>query len=122
MDQVVRDARMLRLALGDRLEDRRAFELVGVGLVGGRGRGVEGERVVDLRLVVVGIALRQRLHRLGISQKARAVVDLFVVGVHGRERVHVVALALGLGADGLALLDCRETQEGDWMPVEERAG
>ena len=34
MDQVVRHAWMLRLALGDRLEDRCAFELVGVGLVG----------------------------------------------------------------------------------------
>ena len=34
VDQVVRDARVLRLALEDRLEDRRALELVGVGLVG----------------------------------------------------------------------------------------
>ena len=59
MDQVVRDAGMLRLALEDRLQDRRALELVGVGLVGGRSRGVERQRVVDLRLVVVRIALRE---------------------------------------------------------------
>ena len=34
MDQVVRDAGMLRLALKDRLQDRRSLELVGIGLVG----------------------------------------------------------------------------------------
>ena len=79
----MRDAGMLRLALEDRLEDRRAFELVGVGLVGRRGGGVEGERVVDLRLVVVGIALCQCFHRLGVGLHARAMIDFFVVGVHG---------------------------------------
>ena len=34
MDQIVRDAGMLRLARKDRLEDRGAFELVRIGLVG----------------------------------------------------------------------------------------
>ena len=53
VDQIVRDAGMLRLAFADRLQDRRALELVGIGLVGRRSRGVERERVVDLRLVVV---------------------------------------------------------------------
>ena len=36
MDQVVRHARMQRLPQGDRLQDGRALELVGVGLVGRR--------------------------------------------------------------------------------------
>ena len=106
MNQVVRDAGMLRLALDDRLQDGRAFELVGVGLVGRRGRRVERERVVDLRLVVVRIALRQLFHGLGISLHARAVIDLVVVGVHGAERVDVVALALRFRADRLRLGDC----------------
>ena len=65
----MRHARMLRLALEDRLQDGRALELVGIGLVGRRSRSVERERVVDLRLVVVGIALRQLLHGLGIGQR-----------------------------------------------------
>ena len=103
VNEIVRDAGMLRLALGDRLEDCRALELVGVGLVGRRGRCVERERVMDLRLVVLRILLCQLLHRLGIGHDARAVIELLVVGVHDRERVDIVALALRLGADALAL-------------------
>ena len=40
VDEVMRHAGMLRLAYCDRLQDCRAFELVGVGLVGRRRRGV----------------------------------------------------------------------------------
>ena len=58
VDQIMRHAGMMRLALGDLFEDRRALELVGVGLVGRRRRGVERERIVDLRFVVVRITLR----------------------------------------------------------------
>ena len=54
MDQVVRDAGMLRLALEDRLEDRRALELHGISLIGRRGGDVELDRIEDLRFVVVG--------------------------------------------------------------------
>ena len=110
MDQIVRDAGMLRLALEDRLQDRRAFELVGVGLVGRRGRRVERERVVDLRLVVFRIALRQLLHGLGIGLHARAVVDLVVIGVHdararrcSRARAASWRRRLSLGDRGSAL-------------------
>ena len=81
MDQVVRDAGMPRLALEDRLQDGGALELIGIGLVVGRGRDVERDRVEDLRFVVVGIALRQRFHRLEIGLHARAVRDLVVVGI-----------------------------------------
>ena len=101
----MRDAGMLRLARKDRLQDRRAFELIGVGLVGRRCRRVERQRVVDLSLVVVRIALRQLLHGLGIGLNAGAVIDFVVVGVHDRKRVDVVALALRLGADALSLGD-----------------
>ena len=103
MDQVVCDAGMLRLAREDRLQDRRAFELIGVGLVGRGSRRVERQRVVDLRLVVIRIALRQLLHGLGIGLDARAVIDFVVIGVHDCKRIDVVALALGLGADALSL-------------------
>ena len=105
MDQIVRDAGMLRLACKDRLQDRRAFELIGIGLVGRRSRRVERQRVVDLRLVVIRIALRQLLHGLGIGQDAGAVIDFVVVGVHDCKRIDVVAFALRLGADALSLGD-----------------
>ena len=54
---------------------------------------------MDLRFVIVRIALCQLFHGLGVGLHARAVIDLVVVGIHGAERVEVVALALGLGAD-----------------------
>src|SRR5262245_57887607 len=99
VDQVVRDAWMLGLAREDRLQDRRALELVGVGLIGGRSRGIWCQRVVDLRLVVVWITLRQLFHGLGVGHDAGAVVDALIVGIHDPERRQVIALALGLGAD-----------------------
>jgi hypothetical protein len=106
----MRDARMQRLALKDRLEDCRPLELVRVGLIARQGADVERDRIGDLRFVVGGIFLRQSLHRLEIGLHAGAMIDLVVVGVEHHERVDVVALALGLGAERLALLDRRERE------------
>ena len=84
MDQIVRDAGMPRLALEDRLQDRRAFELIGIGLVVRRGGDVQRDGIENLRFVVIRIALRQRFHGLEIGLHARAMGDLVVVGVeHG---------------------------------------
>ena len=55
MDQIVRDTGMLRLALPDRLQDCRALELLRVGLVIGRRRRIERDRIENLRFVVVRI-------------------------------------------------------------------
>src|SRR5712664_5029018 len=121
VDQVMRHAGMLWLTYGDRLQDGRALELVGVGLVGWRSRGVQGERIIDLGLVVVGIALCQLFHGLGVSLHARTVIDLVVVGVHGAERVEVVALALGLGADAFSLGD-RGSALGEILGGRRRVG
>src|SRR5260370_3389189 len=89
---------MLVMALGYLLQDGRGLELAGIGLVVRRSGGVERERIMDLRFVVIRIARGQLFHGLGVGQQARAVIDLVVVGVHGAERREVVALALGLGA------------------------
>jgi hypothetical protein len=109
MDQIVRHAGMLRLALGDHFQDRCTLELAGIGLVGRRGRRIERERVVDLRFVIIGITLRQRFHGLDVGLHAGAVIDLVVVGIHGAERIEIVALALGLGADDFRLGQRRGT-------------
>ena len=101
----MRDARMLRQPLGDRLQDRGALALLGVGLVVEVGRGVERDGVGDLRLVVVRILRRDLLLRVTERADALGVAELVVIGVHQHQRVDVVALALGLGAHLLGLLD-----------------
>ena len=60
---------------------------------------------MNLRFVVVRIALRQLLHGLRIGHDAGAMVDLVEVGVHDTQRIQIVALALGPGAKALALGD-----------------
>src|SRR6266436_5579513 len=121
VNQVMRHAGMLRLAYRDRLQDDRALELAGVGFVDRRSRRVQGEGIIDLRFVIVGIALCQLFHGLGVSLHARTVIDLVVVGVHGAERVEVVALALGLGADAFSLGD-RGSALGEILGGRRRVG
>ncbi len=103
VDQVVRDAGVVgvfpveRREDGDRLAQRRHV-LVVEDLV-------QRQRVEHFRLDVVRVLLRQRLHRLLVVAGARVLVDLVVVLVELLDRREPVALALGLGADRLALLD-----------------
>ena len=112
--------------LPDRLEDRRAFDLLGIGLVGRRRRGVERDGVGDLRLVVVRIFCRELLHRAEERADALGMGQLVVVGIHQHQRVDVVTLALGLGADLLGLLDRGKTEwqvgrgDGGMRIVEQR--
>jgi hypothetical protein len=101
---------MLRQALGDRFEDRRTFELLGVGLVGGRSRRIQRDGVRDLRLVVVGVFCRQRFHGFHERDAALTMAELVVVDVHDGEGVDVVAFPLGLGAGRLGLLDGGEPE------------
>src|SRR5260370_303213 len=105
VNQVMRHAGMLWLAYCDWVQDRRALERAGVRFVGRRSRGVQRKRIIDLRFVIVGITLSQLFHGLGVSMHARTMIDLVVIGVHGAERIEVVALALSLGADALSLGD-----------------
>jgi hypothetical protein len=60
---------------------------------------------MDLSLVIIRIALRQLLHRLGIGLDAGAVIDLFVLGVHDGKRIDIVTLALAFGPDALSLVN-----------------
>ncbi len=53
MDQIVHDARMVRLAHDLRLQDLGRRELLGVGLVGRQRGHVEREGIVDRGLAVV---------------------------------------------------------------------
>ena len=84
VDQVMGDARMLRLALHDRPEDRRAFQLIGVSLVRRRGRNIERDRIENLRLVVGGITAGKSFHRFQVGLNPRLMRDLVVIDVHHR--------------------------------------
>src|SRR6266705_828243 len=96
-------AGMVRVLLVDRLEDLDGSQQRLHGLV--VERLVQREGVEDLRLGVVRVLGGEPLHRLRVILRARVLVDLVVVLVELLERRQPVALALGLGPDGLTLLD-----------------
>jgi hypothetical protein len=75
------------------------------GLVALRLRSGQVQRGEDLRLVVLGILLRQGVEGLRARELAGPLAAIGEVGVVGGDRLDVVALALGLGADAAALLD-----------------
>ena len=108
VNEIVRDAGMLRLALEDVFQDRGRLELIGVGLVGGRSRNVERKGIIDLRLVVLRIALRHRLHRLEIGLHPGAVVELVVIGIERAKRGDKFVFARRLCPDRLGFLNGRE--------------
>jgi hypothetical protein len=105
MDQVVRHAGMPRLALEDRLQNGRAFKLICVGLVIGRGGNVERDGVKDLCFVIIGVLLRQCFHGFQVSLDPRAVDDLVVIGVENGKGIDVITFALRLGTNRLSLLN-----------------
>ena len=95
---------MLRLSLEDRLQQFCALQLVGIGLVAGRSRDIEGDGIGDLGLVVLGIALSQRRHSLEVGLHARAVIDLVMVGVEHQQGIDVITFALRASSKCLGLL------------------
>ena len=67
VNKIMSDTRVPRLPLVDRLQDGRSLELIGISLIGRRGRDVQGNRVEDLCLIVVRIFCSQRFHRLEVG-------------------------------------------------------
>src|SRR5215475_13079503 len=57
VDQIMSDARVVRLLGENRFEDRRRLLLVGKRFVGGRGDRIKGKCIKDRSLAVVGIIL-----------------------------------------------------------------
>jgi hypothetical protein len=86
------------------LRDLAGAPLVGVGLVVRIGGGLKGQGVEDGRLAVLGVALVELLHGLGVGGGPRAVVELVGVleeEVGGRD---VVTLAIRPGPGRLRLV------------------
>src|SRR5216684_1455515 len=75
VDQVMRDAGVIRLRSEDRLEDLRGLPLVRVRLVGGRRGRVERESVEDGRLGVIGITLVNAAHGRLVAEGPTPMID-----------------------------------------------
>ena len=115
VDDVVRDARVLRHLSEDRLENFCSFLLPRVRLVRRhRERDtVQRECVEDRRLAVFRILRRQRGHRLLEGKKTRDVVDRVRLVVIDAERLDVVPLSARRSFGG--------TSRGRWRELLERA-
>ena len=109
VNQIMGDARMIGMPGELRLEDRRRLHGPRIALVGRRLSGGEVQRAEDLRLVVVAVAVGQSFEGVGQRLHARPRQPLAEMIVIGANRLDIVALALGLGADGPAALDCGES-------------
>src|SRR5215469_7350853 len=105
MYEIMRDSRVLRLPRPDLFQDFRSLELIGIALIGERSPDIEGKRVMDLRFVVAGIAVRELFHCFEIGEDACAMIDLLIIRIHFSESVEVIALSLCLRAQCLPLLD-----------------
>ena len=103
VDQVVRHAGVVGIFLEQRLENGGRLELVGEGLVGGRGRDVEREGVEDPRFVILRILAGYALHRLFVGQRPRAEFGGLPVLEEQGERADVGAFPFALGANALGL-------------------
>ena len=79
VNQVVGQARMIRLRLEERLEDRAGGQLVLVSLVAGQRRLGQRQRVEHGRFGVLGVAAGHRFHLLCVRERARALINRFVV-------------------------------------------
>src|SRR5262249_60732655 len=75
------------------LENGAGLQLILVGLVEAVGGREQRQRVEDARLDILGIALREPLHLAHIGARARAMVELVMIGVESRERLEVIAFA-----------------------------
>ncbi len=102
---VMARAGMLRLLCEHPLQNLAGLELILVGLVETVGGGEQRQRVEDPRFTIVGVALRDRLHLAHVGGCARAVIELVVIGVEGRQRVEIVAFARRLRAQRQRLRD-----------------
>ncbi len=106
VNEVVRHTRMLRVLLEEFFQKCCGFDLVGVGEVAFRRRGLQRQRMIDLHLVVVGIVLRHPLHRGIVVCQSDIRGDRVVVAEIGAQRLDPVALALRLRPGRPRLFEC----------------
>ena len=74
---------MSRVLIEEFLQERRGFDLIGVGEVAFLRRGLQRQRIIGLRLVVVWIGLRHPLHRGIVGCQSSIHGDLVMVAEIG---------------------------------------
>ncbi len=109
VNEVMRHARMLRVLLEEFLQQRRGLDLIGVGEIALRCRGLKRQRIKGLRLVVIGIALRHPLHRGTIGCQSDIHGDLVMVAEIDAKGIDPIALALRLRTRSPRFFDCLPT-------------
>lgn len=93
VNEIVRDARMLRLMRQYAIENLRSFLLIRVRLVVRRCDAKQGERVEDRGFVILWIRARHIRHRLFVREHACAVSELVGICIEGVDRVDECLLA-----------------------------
>ena len=97
VDDVVGDARVVGPLGEQRFQEAAGFALVGIVVVPGVGRGVEGQGVENGGFGVVGKVSVQGRHFFLVALGAGLMVHGFEVGVVGTDGIDIAALQLGLG-------------------------
>ena len=110
MDQVVRDARMLRLPFKDRLEQRGTLKLVGISFIRRRSGNIQCDRVGNLGFIVFRITQCHLFFSFQIVLHARAMIDRVVVGLHCGNSIDIISLALRFCTQGLTFFDSPKTE------------
>src|SRR5215207_7811451 len=105
VDQVVDDARMIRLLRPGTLKDCRRLPEVRVGLVGGRPRRNKYKRVEYGCFFVCRKALVHLFHAVAVCERARSMVVLIAVTVEPCDCLQVGLLAIRRGRRSEPLLD-----------------
>ena len=105
VDQVMRDARMVRVFSELLLEDRRRLERVAIGLVGALLDGDQVERIENLRFVILRILGGERLVGLGARERPLPLGAVGEVIPVRRHRLKIILFALALRAEASPLGD-----------------
>ena len=106
VDQEMNDARMVRLRGGDLLQDARALQLLGMGLIVAIRRDLQPVRIENRRFGILGIARVELLQRLLVGRCARLERHRRVILEDGLDGGDVIALARRLAAELFRLFDC----------------
>ena len=105
VDDVVREAGMIRLAGDESFENRASLALLGERLVARRRGGGDRQRVEDRRFAVVRVGRGDPRHRIAIRHHTGGLIRRLEIGVEPGHRVHIRPLAFGLRADLPRALD-----------------